>query len=232
MASNSTKTGEEVQGRRVRDHLPAPAKVRRASEVALKRQNAVINRSSIKGQGKQGDPTFLSIPKWINLFKIFIIIGVIIFTIGQMASVPDTDLAAYIWFGVGVLITWVLAMREISAMHNEQPGWTSAFKNLALMLPTLGTLLPLGLLIGIMIKIKPIVDSKISFLPKQYFWFNKLTFFLVVLQMFVLYKFFDNVRYKDMNRSLWTAAIILASVLTSAAAIELYVIVTSFITDG
>ena len=63
---------------------------------------------------------------------------------------------------------------------------------------------------------------------------NRLTFFLVVMQMFILSKFYssDTMGGTGTSRGIWIAAMILFSVLTSAAAIELYVIITAFITDG
>ena len=113
-------------------------------------------------------------------------------------------------------------------------GWTSAASNAAIMLPTLGTLLPLSILIFILIKVRPILQSNMNNLPLQFFWFNKLTFFLVVMQMFILNKFYENVLSPNdtSNKGMWIAAMILFSVLTCAAAVELYVIITAFITDG
>ena len=79
-----------------------------------------------------------------------------------------------------------------------------------------------------------VVQNNLDNLPKQFFWFNRLTFFLVVMQMFILSKFYGvHTGETDSNyRGIWIASMILFSVLTSAAAIELYVIITSFITDG
>jgi heme/copper-type cytochrome/quinol oxidase subunit 2 len=41
--------------------------------------------------------------QWMWIFRIFILIGVTIFTIGQISSLPDGNLAAYIWFAIGLL---------------------------------------------------------------------------------------------------------------------------------
>lgn len=176
-----------------------------------------------------------NINDWLTIFKIFILIGATIFTIGQFSGISDTDLAAYIWFAIGVSISWILSMRAISVNEkDEQSDWFSAMNNAALMLPTLGTLMPLGILIFILIKVRPILQNNINNLPTQFFWFNKLTFFLVVMQMFILSQFYENVLSPSENnsRGLWIALMILLSVLTSAAAVELYVIITAFITDG
>ena len=179
-----------------------------------------------------------NIGEWLTIFKIFILIGATIFTIGQFSGISDTDLAAYIWFAIGVSISWILSMRAISLSekneNDEQSGWFSAMNNAALMLPTLGTLLPLSILIFILIKVRPILQNNINNLPTQFFWFNKLTFFLVVMQMFILSQFYENVlnSVDNNSRGLWIALMILFSVLTSAAAVELYIIITAFITDG
>ena len=113
-------------------------------------------------------------------------------------------------------------------------GWFSAAKNATLMLPTLGTLLPISILIYVLIKVRPILQNNISNLPPQFFWFNKLTFFLVIMQLFILGQFYKNAVNKNNpgNKGLWIAAMILFSVLTAAATVELYVIITAFITDG
>ena len=141
-------------------------------------------------------------------------------------------MAAYIWFAIALIITWVLSLKMISNENNSEVGLWSAISNASVMLPTLGTLLPLGVLIYVLIKVRPILQNNLNNLPPQFFWFNRLTFFLVVMQMFILSKFYNTVSTKDEYRGIWIASMILFSVLTSAAAIELYVIITSFITDG
>jgi hypothetical protein len=176
--------------------------------------------------------SWIQIDQWLVVFKVFIVIGVTIFTIGQFSGVSDTDLAAYIWFAIALIITWVLSLKMISNENNSEVGLWSAISNASVMLPTLGTLLPLGVLIYVLIKVRPILQNNLNNLPPQFFCFNKLTFFLVVMQMFILSKFYNTVSTKDEYRGIWIAAMILFSVLTSAAAIELYVIITSFITDG
>ena len=50
----------------------------------------------------------------MSVFKVFIVIGVTIFTIGQFSGVSDTDLAAYIWFALALIITWVLSLRMVA----------------------------------------------------------------------------------------------------------------------
>jgi len=178
--------------------------------------------------------SWVELSQWMNVFKVFLVIGVKIFTIGQLSGVSDTDLAAYIWFALAVIITWVLSLRLVAKKSNLQVGFLSSITSASAMLPALGTLLPLGVLIYILISVRPILQNNLDNLPKQFFWFNRLTFFLVVMQMFILSKFYGvHTGETDSNyRGIWIASMILFSVLTSAAAIELYVIITSFITDG
>ncbi len=73
----------------------------------------------------------------------------------------------------------------------------------------------------------------------KYFWFNKFVFFLIVLQLFILHKFYDTENkanilegVENSRRSLYLISLIFFSILSCAAAVELYVITTSFITDG
>lgn len=176
--------------------------------------------------------SWLQISQWLVIFKVFILIGVTIFTIGQFSGVSDTDLAAYIWFAFALIITWVLSLKMVANNNNSEIGFWSAISNASVMLPTLGTLLPLGVLIYVLIAVRPILQNNLDNLPKQFFWFNRLTFFLVVMQMFILSKFYNTHSNNQNYRGIWIAAMILFSVLTSAAAIELYVIITAFITDG
>jgi len=172
--------------------------------------------------------------QWMWVFRIFILIGVTIFTIGQISGIPDGNLAAYLWFAIGLLASWILAMRLVAT--NQSGTFGGALNTISVMLPNLGTLIPLAILIFITIKIRPILEKNPDTLPTKFFWFNRFSFFLLVMQLFILNKFY--VSQSDPSgdsaawRSVWVAAIILFSVLTSAAAIELFVIVTSFVTDG
>jgi hypothetical protein len=69
-------------------------------------------------------------------------------------------------------------------------------------------------------------------LPKQFFWFNRLSFFLIIFQLFLLNNFYESSLKDNSYNGIWIAAMILFSIITSASAIELYVIITSFLTDG
>ena len=172
--------------------------------------------------------------QWMWIFRIFILIGVTIFTIGQISSLPDGNLAAYIWFAIGLLASWVLAMRLAASTKKSDGTFSGTLGSISVMLPNLGTLIPLSILIFITVKIRPILAAHPDSLPTKYFWFNRFTFFLIVMQLFILNKFYASQATPDGAawRGVWVGAIILFSVLASAAAIELFVITTSFITDG
>ena len=83
-----------------------------------------------------------------------------------------------------------------------------------------------------MFKTRPVLQSNLDNLPQQFFWFNRLSFFLIVFQLFVLNKYYESATSDSSYKGMWVAAMILFSVITSASAIELYVIITSFLTDG
>lgn len=173
-----------------------------------------------------------SINDWLTLFKIFTAIGVVIFTIGQFSGVTDTDLAAYIWFGFALLATWVVTLRLLSKSNKTEVGILSALHNISQMLPALGVLVPISILVYVLLKTRPIIQTNASNLPQPFFLFNRLSFFLVVFQMLLLNKYYDVASNTKDNTSIWIAAMVLFSIITSASAIELYVIITSFLTDG
>jgi len=178
------------------------------------------------------DNNWISLQSWLSIFKIFIVLGVILFTIGQFAGISDTDLAAYIWFTIGIVSTWVITIRILSRNKGEVVGVLSILNNIAQILPTLGVLVPLSILIYVLFKTRPILQSNLDNLPEPFFWFNRLSFFLIVFQLFVLNKYYESAMTDSNYKGVWIAAMILFSVITSASAIELYVIITSFLTDG
>ena len=55
---------------------------------------------------------------WLWIFRIFILVGITIFTIGQIAGTPDGEYAAYIWFTIGIMATWIVSLR-IAAIGNQ-----------------------------------------------------------------------------------------------------------------
>ena len=57
--------------------------------------------------------------EWLWIFRIFILIGITIFTIGQIAGTPDGEYAAYIWFTIGLLATWIISLRIASLQNNQ-----------------------------------------------------------------------------------------------------------------
>jgi hypothetical protein len=182
---------------------------------------------------------------WLWIFRIFILVGITIFTIGQIAGTPDGEYAAYIWFTIGLMATWIVSLRIAATSDNEKDKDTKesfisrVVRGVVIMLPNIGTLVPLVLMVFISGKIRSVLETDYANLPSKYFWFNKFVFFLIVLQLFILDKFYDTENRSAIlegtasnSRSIYLACLILFSVLSSAAAVELYVITTSFITDG
>jgi hypothetical protein len=189
--------------------------------------------------------TALKMLDWLWIFRIFILVGITIFTIGQIAGTPDGEYAAYIWFTIGIMATWIVSLRIAAIGNNggekkEKESFISRIvRGVVVMLPNIGTLVPLVLMVFISGKIKSVLETDYANLPSKYFWFNKFVFFLIVLQLFILDKFYDTENKKETLdgtpsrwRGIYMACLILFSVLSSAAAVELYVITTSFITDG
>lgn len=192
----------------------------------------MVEKISVLKNTSEISNDWVPIKKWMTIFKIFIVLGIVIFTIGQFAMVSDTDLAAYIWFSIGLIVTWVITLRIIATQKGESVGILSTFNNLSQFLPTLGVMVPLAILIYVLIKTRPILQSNMENLPKQFFWFNRLSFFLIIFQLFLLNNFYESSLKDNSYNGIWIAAMILFSIITSASAIELYVIITSFLTDG
>lgn len=192
----------------------------------------MVEKLSVLKNTSEISNDWVPIKKWMTIFKIFIVLGIVIFTIGQFAMVSDTDLAAYIWFSIGLIATWVITLRIIANKKGESLGILSTFNNLSQFLPTLGVMVPLAILIYVLIKTRPILQSNMENLPKQFFWFNRLSFFLIIFQLFLLNNFYESSLKDNSYNGIWIAAMILFSIITSASAIELYVIITSFLTDG
>jgi hypothetical protein len=192
----------------------------------------MVEKLSVLKNTSEISNDWVPIKKWMTIFKIFIVLGIVIFTIGQFAMVSDTDLAAYIWFSIGLIATWVITLRIIANKKGESVGILSTFNNLSQFLPTLGVMVPLAILIYVLIKTRPILQSNMENLPKQFFWFNRLSFFLIIFQLFLLNNFYESSLKDNSYNGIWIAAMILFSIITSASAIELYVIITSFLTDG
>jgi hypothetical protein len=192
----------------------------------------MVEKLSVLKNTSEISNDWVPIKKWMTIFKIFIVLGIVIFTIGQFAMVSDTDLAAYIWFSIGLIATWVITLRIIANKKGESVGILSTFNNLSQFLPTLGVMVPLAILIYVLIKTRPILQSNMENLPKQFFWFNRLSFFLIIFQLFLLNNFYESSLNDNSYNGIWIAAMILFSIITSASAIELYVIITSFLTDG
>lgn len=192
----------------------------------------MVEKLSVLKNTSEISNDWVPIKKWMTIFKIFIVLGIVIFTIGQFAMVSDTDLAAYIWFSIGLIATWVITLRIIANKKGETVGILSTFNNLSQFLPTLGVMVPLAILIYVLIKTRPILQSNMENLPKQFFWFNRLSFFLIIFQLFLLNNFYESSLNDNSYNGIWIAAMILFSIITSASAIELYVIITSFLTDG
>ena len=122
----------------------------------------MVEKLSVLKNTSEISNDWVPIKKWMTIFKIFIVLGIVIFTIGQFAMVSDTDLAAYIWFSIGLIATWVITLRIIANKKGESLGILSTFNNLSQFLPTLGVMVPLAILIYVLIKTRPILQSNME----------------------------------------------------------------------
>lgn len=181
---------------------------------------------------------------WLWIFRIFILIGITIFTIGQIVGTPDGEYAAYIWFTIGLMATWIVSLRTAAIQNKrtqkkEKGLFSRLVEGMVVMLPNIGTMIPLVLMVFVSSKMKSVLEINYTNMPSRFFWFNKFVFFLIVLQLFILHKFYDIVNKGGTtddtlhtSKAFYMANLIFFSILSCAAAVELYVITISFITDG
>ena len=124
------------------------------------------------------------------------------------------------------------------SMNKNVSGFFATLQSaLPLVIPTLFLLVPLVALIYILTVTAPIL-ARDAQLPPAYNTLNSFVFFFIVVQIICLNGFFHSeiknlkLGKVDPNKWVYISALILATILTSAATAELYVIITSFLTDG
>jgi len=123
-------------------------------------------------------------------------------------------------------------------MNKNVSGFFAVLQTcLPLIIPALFLLFPLVMLIYIFSATAPII-SRDAELPSAYNKVSTFIFAFIVLQTIFLNGFYQSeiknmkTGQQDSNKWVYVSGLILATILTSAASAELYVIITSFLTDG
>uniref|UniRef100_A0A6C0C4L8 Uncharacterized protein n=1 Tax=viral metagenome TaxID=1070528 RepID=A0A6C0C4L8_9ZZZZ len=183
---------------------------------------------------------WMKVNNWLSMAQLITFVGVIIFVISTTSGQTDGELAAYYWMAVGVVTTIFSTTIMLSKTSKNENVFSLITKMGTLYTPTLATLIPIGAMIFILHTIKNTIRKDAEHLPPQFYTFHYLTFFFLFLQIIMLYQFFGGEiksilsggAISDPYKWTFVSAFIFFSIISLGSAVELYVIVTRFITDG
>jgi len=180
---------------------------------------------------------WFNIAQWLKFSNLFFFIGFCIYVAAAFSGSKDGMLVAYYWVTIGVAVMLFMTTILVSMTKNTS-GFFAAFQAaLPLIVPALFLLFPLIMLIYIFNVTAPII-ARDAELPPAYNKINTFIFVFIIAQIVFLNGFYhseiNNLKtgHIDNNKWVYISALILATILTSAATGELYVIITSFLTDG
>jgi len=194
-----------------------------------------ISTKSMKGAAMQ----WFTISKWLMLAKMFFLIGIIIFLITTFSGAKGGMIASYSWMTIGVFVTMYMVSMMVSMDLGKDSSILDIIKSIAPLLAPGGfLLLPLAFLIFIFYRLGPIINKDASHLPYVFYQINFAAFFFIVIQAYLLIKFYGDEMKSMMNGTvntkkwIYIPGLILTSVITGAISVQLYVIINSFLTDG
>ena len=208
------------------------------------------NRSSNKGlRGYSGrmkeklinlkkGATWMKVENWLQVSKLLVGVGLVIFLISTLAKQVDGELAAYYWMAIGVVSTLIMTTIMLARRSKGEGVFNLISKMSALYLPSIATLLPIIALIVIFHEARNIMVKDASHLPSQFYTFHYLSFFFLFLQIIMLNQFLTGEikaqlgGQADPNKWAYVSAFIFFSIIALGSVAELYVIITRFITDG
>ena len=179
--------------------------------------------------------------RMIQLFKVFLLVAIIMYSASVMYSSYEGMLGIYIWLTISLVLTIVAGFHYTYGKDGKtkpsEVGEGNAkrnFRKIINFLPNFGCLVPVMLIIYVFIKIKPILNMEGVTLPEEFTWYNNLSFFLIILLFFMTGNFYSSMgdEKKSKYADLWSGGVLLFSVLAIFTTIKLYVISISFITDG
>ena len=190
---------------------------------------------SMKGAALQ----WFTITKWLTLSKMFFLIGIIIFLVTTFSNAKGGMIASYLWMTVGVFVTMYMVSMMVSMDLEKDAGILDIIKSIGpLLLPGGTVLLPLAFLIFVFYRLGPIMDKDASHLPYIFYQINFAAFFFIVIQAYLLIKFYGDeilsMKNGTVNVKKWIyiPGLILTGIITGSISVQLYVIINSFLTDG
>jgi hypothetical protein len=188
-------------------------------------------------EGKKFMMDWFNITRWLDFSKLFYIVGFIIAMSSIVAGSEDGLLVSYYWITTGVFVTLFLSLIVIS-MHRNITGIFDILKiAFPVVMPSMFLLAPLIALIYILTSMAGVL-KKDPELPPIYSKMNLFVLAFIVFQCIVLSGFYKSeiknlsIGHTDPNKWAYASGLILSTILTCAGVAELYVIITSFLTDG
>jgi len=182
--------------------------------------------------------TWMKVENWLQVSKLLVGVGLVIFLISTLAKQVDGELAAYYWMAIGVVSTLIMTTIMLARRSKGEGVFNLISKMSALYLPSIATLLPIIALIVIFHEARNIMVKDASHLPTQFYTFHYLSFFFLFLQIIMLNQFLTGEikaqlgGQADPNKWAYVSAFIFFSIIALGSVAELYVIITRFITDG
>jgi hypothetical protein len=188
-------------------------------------------------EGKKFMMDWFNITRWLDFSKLFYVVGFIIAMSSIVAGSEDGLLVSYYWITTGVFVTLFLSLIVIS-MHRNITGIFDILKiAFPIVMPSMFLLAPLIALIYILTSMAGVL-KKDPELPPIYSKMNLFVLAFIVFQCIVLSGFYKSeiknlsIGHTDPNKWAYASGLILSTILTCAGVAELYVIITSFLTDG
>jgi len=182
--------------------------------------------------------TWMKVENWLQVSKLLVGVGLVIFLISTLAKQVDGELAAYYWMAIGVVSTLIMTTIMLARRSKGEGVFNLISKMSALYLPSIATLLPIIALIVIFHEARNIMAKDAAHLPTQFYTFHYLSFFFLFLQIIMLNQFLTGeIKAQlggqvDPNKWAYVSAFIFFSIIALGSVAELYVIITRFITDG
>ena len=195
------------------------------------------NTKSSTSSFKKG-ATWMKIENWLQISKLLVGVGLIIFLISTMAKQVDGELVSFYWMAIGVITTLIMTTILLTNKSKNEGVMGMITKMLSLYLPSIVTLIPLIAMIIIFHEVRNILNKDAAHLPDKFYTFHYLSFFFIFLQIIMLNQFFTGeikalLRGEtDPNKWAYISAFIFFSIIALGSVGELYIIITHFLTDG
>lgn len=176
--------------------------------------------------------------KWYsNIYKGFFFTSAIAFIIGFFSSnyvSLNAYIAGYSILVLGVMMLLIILFNKI--MKNAKDNSETSFTVITNILFTTGPFLLMIIIIGILLKLMithtgRIIGNEVS---DSYYSFSNISVFLILVQLYIVY---SNVSREDFTKKssftkVTSLIIFLIGILSAINTVNIYMILTYFVTDG